>query len=642
MLANAFADVAGMFSRAPARFRNATLENPAVSLQDPAAIEQLGGSMAAASGAKVNHQIALTIAPVRQAVRLISCDVAKMKLYPYTQIADDEREIDRKHRSYVATCKKANPWKSSRRFWQDLMTHALMWENGYGYIGFTPNGQIELYNLLPDRTCPEWHQGELIYVTEVGGKLETLWPSQVFHVVGLSLDGTAGSDLVRDARDTLGLYLARRNFESKFFKNGARKGGILTLPGAFTKGARDTLEGDFRKTYEGGDNPFKTIVLREGAKFDDAQATADESQLVEGREADKRDVASFFDLPPSKLGIRDSVSYNSFEQDNLNYLHGCLHHWTDTVADEGDMKLLEEEEFLSGSREFAHDFSDFVQADYKTTAETLCLLRNAEFINANEGRRKLGYNKRTDPGGNDYINPNTKSAQQQGQPGQSEVDELRSKMDTYGIGVRAGAITPQLDDEQRFREECGLPPVGEGPTAAWKEDEGFRRPITLLNANSPHPAGGFGGGGQGDEPAPKPKKAKALASRQSLVADAIGRACRRTGVQARKLANDANAFLKWIDSGADEQRRTFDELTLPVFQALAEGLEDSPAAVVKMTGCAFSGGFMAQLDGLKKLIEPPHKAEDLKENVEKFLNHFERTAPASVAALIMEAFDGPA
>ena len=52
-------------------------------------------------------------------------------------------------------------------------------------------------------------------------------------------------------------------------------------------------------------------------------------------------------------------------------------------------------------------------------------------------------------------------------------------MDAYGVAVRAGAITPQIEDEEELRKEAGLPPMTEPVKRAWGEDEGYRRPITL-------------------------------------------------------------------------------------------------------------------------------------------------------------------
>ena len=396
-------------------FRNASLENPSFDLNSPEAYDTLAGGRQSASGIRVSHEDSLKLAAVWQALSLISGDVAKLPRYPYKRMPDDEREIDDKHRAYFASSVRANRYKEAFLFWRDLMVHSLLWNNGYGFISWV-NGKAELYNLLPDRTAPEWVRigdgedvrYELVYVTEVAGKLKTLMPSQVLHVRGISLDGNAGSDLVDFARDTWGLGLAAQNFSSTFFKNGGRMGGTLELPAAMTKPTRDTVEEGFRKTYEEGDNPFKTVILREGAKFHAGQVTPEQGQVVDLRDVQKREAASYFNIPPSKLGIRDSISYNSFEQDNLSYLHGCLHHWLATIEAQCNMKLLTEDQLQKDTHYFEHNVSKFIQADWKTLNEGLEIQLRNTIISPNEWRRKLNMNKR--PGGDKYENPNVKPA----------------------------------------------------------------------------------------------------------------------------------------------------------------------------------------------------------------------------------------
>lgn len=408
--------VASLFrssSRSVHVFRNASFEDPSMSLNDPALYESIAAGMTSAAGIPITHEGSLKLAAVWQAVSLVSGDVAKLPLYPYRREEDDDREIDTAHPAYVCTSIKANDEKSAFYFWRDLMVHALLWPGGYAYIDRS-GPRWELFNLLPDRTAPEWvtlegGRKKYIYVTEVNGKLEPLDPSEVLHIRGMSIDGMHGCDLVKYARDTWGLALAALNFESKFFKNGARKGGILEIPLGIPKPARDTIEEGFRKTYEDGENPFKTVILRDGAKFHDGQVTPEQGQVIELRDTQKREVASYFNIPPSKLGIRDSVSYNSFEQDNLSYLWGCLSHWLEPITSECNIKLLTDRELLVEEKYFEHNVSKFSQSDWRTTNEGLEVMRRNEVINANEWRRKMNMNRRKDPGGEEYINPNTRS-----------------------------------------------------------------------------------------------------------------------------------------------------------------------------------------------------------------------------------------
>jgi len=61
----------------------------------------------------------------------------------------------------------------------------------------------------------------------------------------------------------------------------------------------------------------------------------------------------------------------------------------------------------------------------------------------------------------------------------SPVDDFKKRADAYGVGVRAGAITPQPTDEKHFREMSELPEMSKEVQSAWDSDGKVRRPITL-------------------------------------------------------------------------------------------------------------------------------------------------------------------
>lgn len=80
-------------------------------------------------------------------------------------------------------------------------------------------------------------------------------------------------------------------------------------------------------------------------------------------------------------------------------------------------------------------------------------------------------------------------------------ETLKAKFDAYGVGVRAGAITPQEDDEDTFRALAELPTINQKAKKSWEKDQGYRRPITLAPSPGDAPAappgasGGSDGGG---------------------------------------------------------------------------------------------------------------------------------------------------
>lgn len=60
-----------------------------------------------------------------------------------------------------------------------------------------------------------------------------------------------------------------------------------------------------------------------------------------------------------------------------------------------------------------------------------------------------------------------------------KFESLKGLFDAYGVGVRAGSITPQTSDEEFFRELAELPDMSNSVEEAWVESDGIRRPTTL-------------------------------------------------------------------------------------------------------------------------------------------------------------------
>lgn len=94
--------------------------------------------------------------------------------------------------------------------------------------------------------------------------------------------------------------------------------------------------------------------------------------------------------------------------------------------------------------------------------------------------------------------PDESGQQQQSAAGASEsaIAEVRAKTDAYGVAVRAGAVTPQVTDEEAFRLVMGLPAMSPDARAAWELDKGTRRPITITP-----PPGQQGASPPGQQPA---------------------------------------------------------------------------------------------------------------------------------------------
>ena len=61
----------------------------------------------------------------------------------------------------------------------------------------------------------------------------------------------------------------------------------------------------------------------------------------------------------------------------------------------------------------------------------------------------------------------------------ADVIQLKTLIDAYGVAVRAGALTPQQEDEVYFRRLMDLPEMSAANKDAWHDAKGIKQPITL-------------------------------------------------------------------------------------------------------------------------------------------------------------------
>lgn len=365
--------------------RMASLENPAIPLED--ADVWSGGGWSSAAGETVTPQAAMRLAPFWQAVTLISGDIAKLPLDVFRRVGKD-REPDPAHPARELVRYQPNNDQTAYEFWQDFVAALLVWRNAYALIVRSPAGRpIELLPLLPDRTAPERIKGRKWYVSEIDGRLRIFDQWEVLHVRGLSFNGAAGLELCEYARDSIGRALARQGFQSKFFERGGRIGGLLELPQAMPKPIRDKVEGGFRESYESPDAAFRTVVLRDGAKFHAAQASWRESQLLEAAQEDVREVARLFNCPPHKLGDMSRSSYSSLEQENRSYYDNCLSPWMVAIKQGLRRKLLTAECRAADCHFFDYNVGAISWADVSTVSSVGNAGILAGWLSRNEVRR---------------------------------------------------------------------------------------------------------------------------------------------------------------------------------------------------------------------------------------------------------------
>jgi HK97 family phage portal protein len=434
--------VVGLFDGTESR---SILDNPNLPLNDPRVWDEVfGDSHSTDAGLTITAQRAMECAPFWQAVQLIAGDAGMIPLAPYKRKTGSGRtywEESPEHWTYSLCRIQANDDETSQDYWERLLTDALIWNDGWGLIDWGMSTRpIALYHLLPDRTSWEWVDGMRYCVTEIDGRVKAYLPEDVLHISGLKPGGMV-PNFVKQARNTIAAALAANSFVSKFFKNGARSGGILELPREMPKPVQQQVEEGFRKTYEGGDAAFKTVILRDNAKFHAAQTSPRDVQSVEASERLARDVARWFGLPASMLNVEGTSSYNSKSQDSTGYATHCLSRWLGKIASQCRLRLLPKRE--RAATEYRHDTDQLFTMDLEARMRAYSTGIACKVLNPNDGRIAEGLPPYDD--GEEFENPNTSS------PMAGDAADTEEPADAGDMPARAVTM-----DEKRGLVACCL------------------------------------------------------------------------------------------------------------------------------------------------------------------------------------------
>lgn len=382
----------------------ATPENPKFSLQDPDAWDALFSGLESTSGIRINREKALTYSPWWRGINLLSADVGKLPLHVFRRVgAGKEKAID--HASYFLLRRKPNEFQTAFQFRRQLTAHALSTGNGYGYVFRNGDGTArEILPLSPDVTFPVREDGRLLYLTEVDEQQRKLFPEDVVHVRGLGFDGLTGYSAIEKAKESLGLGLGARKHATVYFKNAARPAVVIETPNRVDEKTITNLRTSWEQLYTGLDNAHRTAVLQQGMQAKPLSFSAKDSQFLETRQFELREVANWIGVPSHKVGDTTRTSFASLEQENRSYLSESLDVWLVTWEEECWDKLLSEEE----KREDTH-FVEFlrqasIQTDTKTEAEVFRIaLGGQPYMTVNEVRSKLNMNPVD--GGDDLQQP---------------------------------------------------------------------------------------------------------------------------------------------------------------------------------------------------------------------------------------------
>ncbi|WP_116654861.1 phage portal protein [Pelagibacterium sediminicola] len=290
--------------------------------------EALRGGTVTASGTRVTPDSAMRVAAVYRCVSIIAGAVATLPIDIIRKVDERTRESASDNSVARIFSRKPNGWQKPAVFRRMMQAHLLLRGNAYALI-VRSRGEVQaLVPLHPDRVACKQNDDltlEYTYTRKDGRKIK-LPQEEVFHLVGLTLDGVHGVSALTYARETIGLSLSMEDHGASVFKNGARVSVVLKHPNKLGPDGVANLRSSLDEFRAGGEKEGRALILEEGMDTGSLSMTAEDAQWLEGRKFSRTDIAMFFGVPPHMIGDTEkSTSWGTgIEQQSIGFVTWTL------------------------------------------------------------------------------------------------------------------------------------------------------------------------------------------------------------------------------------------------------------------------------------------------------------------------------
>ena len=363
-----------------------------------------------AAGKNVNERSAMQMTAVYACVRILSEAIAGLPLHMYQYLEDGSKRKAIEHPIYHLLHVEPNPEMTSFVFRETLMTHLILWGNGYCQIIRNGKGEvIALYPLMPNRmTVDSDANGRLYYKYQkssedaptMEGSNVILDSADVLHIPGLGFDGLVGYNPIAMAKNAIGLAIAAEEYGSKFYANGAAPSGVLEHPGTLKDPAR--VRESWNAAFGGSSNSHKVAVLEEGLKYSPISISPNEAQFLETRKFQINEIARIFRVPPHMVGDLEKSSFSNIEQQSLEFVKYTLQPWIIRWEQNLQKALLTEEE--KKIYFFIFNVEGLLRGDYQSRMQGYATARQNGWMSANDIRELENLDKiPTEEGGDMYL-----------------------------------------------------------------------------------------------------------------------------------------------------------------------------------------------------------------------------------------------
>lgn len=332
----------------------------AYSLDDPFLLDFMRDGFEASSGISVSPEAAMRNPAFFRAMSLIANSVGML---PVHLMDNETKEKAKTHAVYKLLHRRPNAWQTAFDF-RSLMQLRAMTSDRPAVALIVRSRQVrsgkeEVVRLIPldpkkveIKQRPDW---TVVYEYQPaeGGK-RTYAADEIFHLRGLSMDGLNGLNLVRQARDAIGLALSAELAAGRLFKNGSFIGGALKHPGKLSDEAFNRLKASLAEK-EGAANAGKNLILEEGMEYAAMAQNAKDAELSGLRKMQVEEIARVTGVPRPLLMVDETSWGSGIQALGQFFVQYALNPWFTAWQQAAERSLLTDDESEKYTVEFNAD-----------------------------------------------------------------------------------------------------------------------------------------------------------------------------------------------------------------------------------------------------------------------------------------------
>lgn len=319
---------------------------------------------------------AMKIAAVFRAVNIISSGLATLKIeYKRKDRAKGYFKIDNgkagSKLNYLLSV-RPNSRLNAYEFKKNLVSQILLQGNAYVLPVKNILGEVEsLYLLTPGSVAHDVYSNTYQIADQVNMISTVVSADEILHFKNVSSDGGyTGLSTVSYAALTLGIAATSDNETLKRFATGGRFKAILKN-NTSTKGWGEYQDEqlkahgeDLQEAISRGDD---ILAVKGDVEVSPLSMSSADMQFLESRKFTIREIARFFNVPPSKLMDDTNSNYKTAELSNVDFYSEALKPLVEAIISEFSAKLLNEWNFQE--YKFRFDLSSIYTLDLDSKAK---------------------------------------------------------------------------------------------------------------------------------------------------------------------------------------------------------------------------------------------------------------------------------